>query len=234
MSNELKRIRLKYSRKDNDDKNIKPYFFSHISKMKGYYDSNKNNYLSHKSTMDYLEKIINQYQRSRTDKKNEFIRFYEILDTSDYDIKKAKYDQVNRIIDIVTSLKDKGKEIFSNHDNENSHEDYNAQRQQCIDYIGKIKFSKNTMIYMLQILDTEKYKYVYRMVFNILFGYPNTDFYNVIIDQNEDLKILKLYLGDAINPEINEEIIEILGIFYSKTYKNRQKRSKNQNLTLEN
>lgn len=55
---ELRIIRAKYDFKDKDGRAIRPYFFAHVSRRKGYYDPQKKNYRHSASPMDYLQEII--------------------------------------------------------------------------------------------------------------------------------------------------------------------------------
>ena len=54
---ELKLLKDKYCRRDNTGRLIKPYFFGHISREKGYYNPKKKNYMKHDTAMDYLQPI---------------------------------------------------------------------------------------------------------------------------------------------------------------------------------
>ena len=46
------------------------------------------------------------------------------------------------------------------------------------------------MIYLLLLLDSDKYKKYAGTIMNILFGYPNTSFYELIEDSKEHIDIL--------------------------------------------
>ena len=186
---ELKLLRKKYLEKDDDEKTVKPYFFKYIQKYKGYYDPEKNNYKMHKTTMDYLEKSVDRYRRRRSklDKNTKFIKFYSILKTEAYKPKQVYREQVARIIRLIKDYRNICGSISSQESlpNDVKYKRKYEERQKLIEYIGKLKFSNNTMVYMLKTLDNKKYKSIYKTIFEILFGYPNTSFYEFIQESKE-------------------------------------------------
>ena len=207
---ELNRMRAKYHREDDDERNIKPYFFSYIQRYKGYYDNEKCNYLKHDTSMDYLEDIINKYQRGRKYRDTtETIKFADCLRDDGFKRMNIYRDQVSRVLRIVKEYKNNVANIFINqsYDEEERHNAFSDERQKCVEYIGNLRFSNDTMIYMLKTLDNKEYSNIYRTIFNFLFGYPNTDFYKVIESSKEDIyELVEDQVGD----------IDIFGKKYSK------------------
>lgn len=217
MSNEIKRIKDKWIRKDDRNKIIKPYFFYFINSYKGYTNMNKFNYMHHDTSMDYLERIINKYQRKRTGIKNEpFLKFYKILNKSIYNHEGANRKQARKVMLIITDLKNKSSSIYKRRDLKNDNDDIrkymvcNTYRTECINHIGKLKINSDTMIYMLKKFDTDETSHIYKTLFNVLFGYPNTYFYNVIKENKEKLDTIA---------ESDDGDIELFGYSYKKIQK---------------
>ena len=75
---ELDLIRRKYKKVNSKDKTIKPNFFAHISKQKGFYNPENKEYRKFKTSMDYLQECVNKYSLCRVDKvgKNRFLSFF--------------------------------------------------------------------------------------------------------------------------------------------------------------
>lgn len=190
-SKELMAIRNKYKHYSEDGKDIKPYFFKYISQYKGYYSPEKTKYQFHHTSMDYVEKAVNKYQRKRSNKvsKHEYVKFYEIVNSKDYELKSAYRVQLSRTLALIHDYKRKCNKIYSNESLSNSTKFKlsSIERQSVIEYIGNLSFTKNTMIYMLKILDNKKYANDYRLIFNFLFGYPNTSFYSILEESTEDI-----------------------------------------------
>ena len=57
---ELKIVRAKYNDKDKDNRAIRPHFFAHVAKRKGFYDAKKKNYLPQMAPMDYLQDVLKE------------------------------------------------------------------------------------------------------------------------------------------------------------------------------
>lgn len=190
---EMKKIKDKWISRDNDGRMIKPNFFGHLAKTKGYYDPAKKNYLRHDTSMDYLQKIINQFQSSCRGKnmRNEVLPFSSVLNMKDYNIQNVYYDQVDRVLKLIEKCNCDIKTIYADDTLEHSTKYLLAAdvKQGCVEYIGNLKFSRNTMIYLLLLLDSDKYKKLSRNIMNILFGYPNTSFFEVIENSREHIDI---------------------------------------------
>lgn len=61
---ELRRMRQKYTEFDEEGRRIKPNFLGKIARYKGFYDSKKNNYAFHRTTMDFLQRSVNRFRVS--------------------------------------------------------------------------------------------------------------------------------------------------------------------------
>ena len=190
---EMEKIKAKWISRDDKGRAIKPHFFGHLARTKGYYDSSRKNYMRHDTSMDYLQKIINQYQAScrGTNKHKSILPFSSILKMNDYNIHNVYYDQVDRVFQLIEKCRDDTKRIYSDDmlDRSTKHKLSENVRQECISYIGNLKFSKNTMIYLLLLLDSAGYRKMARYTMNILFGYPNVSFFEVIKDSKEPIEV---------------------------------------------
>ena len=210
---ELHDLRTKYCTKK-DGKTIKPNFFNIKDRKKGYYDTDKKVYQRHDTTMDYLQYHINSFQLSRKGRTNnlEFIPFVDIVDTDKYDCHKVTKSQVERVIDIVRKYRSTINEIYNS---DLLTEVLKAtiaceERQNVIEYIGNIDFSYNTTVYLLKTIEQPEYADIRRTVFNTLFGYPNSSFFDAISVAKEELP--------TIEPA-DDGNIEIYGEKYAKIYK---------------
>ena len=66
-------------------------------------------------------------------------------------------------------------------DNKDKYKIYSEMKQDCVEYIGRIRFNPDTMIYFIKTIEGERYKGIYSTIFYTLFGYPNEKFYDVIL-----------------------------------------------------
>ena len=190
---ELNKIRIKYKNYKND-KQIKPYFFSHLAKQKGYYNGEKKCYLKHHTSMDYLQTCINSFRLSRENKNNKknLIPFSEVVNMSNFNYDNVYDKQVVNVLNQVEELNNNIKAIYADNNLNNSEKHILSKniRQDFIESIGQYKFNTDTMIALLKSIEKEENKKYKRLVFYTLFGYPNTSFYEVIINNKENIKKL--------------------------------------------
>lgn len=80
-------------------------------------------------------------------------------------------------------------------------------RQECVEYVGNMSFTKSDMVYLLRQIEEPRYSQIQRKIFNILFGYPNTSFYEVLEAGAEPIGLLA---------EDNEGDVELYGKRYTR------------------
>lgn len=197
---ELSDIRRKYNMTDDKDRKIKPAFFAAKDKGKGYYDPIKKNYAPHHTTMDYLQQVVNSYvYRFRYMKKSKFYPFTYLLATDLYYPSKVSQSKVEATIRTIQDSINEENMIFSS-DMEPADKYRLAaeHRQECIDRIGSMSFGASTMIEILTVLCQEENKKLRRKAMNILFGYPNASFFQVLAQSRESFPVLEEAEGGDI------------------------------------
>lgn len=186
---ELEKIRA--ARRDNkvDGKSIKPKFFAHVAKQKGYYNPEKKAYIKHHTAMDYLQQCVNSYRIKRDGKigKNDFIKFSDVINQNGFEYSNVYDKQLNRVIESVEQLNKYIKLIYQKKylTNQEKFKEASEARQNFICNLGEEKFNKDTMIALLKTIEKPENKNYYRLLFYTLFGYPNSSFYNVIIESKQ-------------------------------------------------
>lgn len=181
---ELRKMRKKYERLNENGQKIKPHFFKYLSTQKGYLCSSTKAYEKHDTTMDYLHSIVNSYSSKGISAPAPSLRFSEILEHGRYDRRKADERQVMRIVGLVEDYDAKTRYIYSLPEKDLSREMKAAaveeERFKCSEYIGNIRLDYNTAIRLLRVVELERYKHIRRRLFHVLFGYPNTSFFELI------------------------------------------------------
>ena len=194
---EIKWLKEKYKIVSNG-KTVKPMFFKRITLGNGYELSDRVKYKYFKTSMDYLQQKINKYNfRQNRKSKENFIPFIDIVKEPDLNTftQGYYYEQKNRIIDIIKNTKQSISSIYTGYETMSTDEKEQVRRiatemkQECVEYINDISTSKATMYLLLK--DMEKDKPLSRFIFEILFGAPNTSFFEMIIDSKEDLSRLR-------------------------------------------
>lgn len=181
-SKELMRLREKYRIDDDDGRCIKPNFFKAKDIGKGYYDNKKRNYKKHLTTMDFLQECVNSYRSQRKGKAahNTYLPFSELIDDSDV-VKRSRSVKVERVLNIINDMSNEIKSIYAS-DIEPATKAIlgNDARQRCVEYVGSMSFSKSDMVYLLKQIEQPQYSKIHKKILEILFGYPNTSFYEVL------------------------------------------------------
>ena len=168
---------------DDNDRKIKPNFFAAKDKGKGYYDNTNKNYKKHRTTMDYLQTCVNQFQRSRAGKAGRLTYLpLSALIKAPREGEQRQYYKVRRVLNLVEQMEAAIRGIYGDAtlSKQERAELANRERQACIEYIGNISFTTADMVYLLKAIEDPSFQKIYRRVIDILFGYPNTAFYSVV------------------------------------------------------
>ena len=202
---------------------VKPNFFAHVSRTKGYYNPKKKYYKHHQTAMDYLQKIVSSKCKNFRGEKP--IPFVKILDRDRFEYSLINYGQINSIIDCVRQTRNDIKANWALYHDKcecnglkpHTYEDYtetikkNAElRQACIDYIDNKKINYSTMYWLLKMIEDKKLRDIKLTIFSILFGAPNKSFYEVIIKSEKPIAV--------IEPS-NDGDIRIFDFRYNKIYR---------------
>ena len=206
---ELRRLRDKYKIEGDDGRAIKPNFFKAKDIGKGYYDRKRKNYKKHLTTMDHVQTCINSYraQREEIGKKQEYLPSSALVDNG-IDVHRRQYEKVTRVINAVTDMTNEIKSVYAS-DIESSVKQMQCCdiRQECVEYVGNMSFTKSDMVYLLRQIEEPRYSQIQRKIFNILFGYPNTSFYEVLEAGAEPIGLLA---------EDDEGDVELYGKRYTR------------------
>lgn len=209
---EIKRLKAKYTEKDEDGRQIKPNFFGKIARMKGYYDSERKNYKFHDTTMDYLQHSINTFRMER--KQNCFIPFSDLLVSDDgYSNRYVKYPQVDRILELVRDMRTQIQAVWNSTDagldNKAKSAIASDIREECYGYIKSIQLSRHTAYRLLLAIEDPINKDISRSLFYMLFTLPNQSFLDLIETNRTPISIL-------VEDENAAGSIEIYGFRYRK------------------
>ena len=189
---ELKKLKQKYERRTEDGRRIMPGFFAPVSRAKGYYDAKKKSYKSHKTTMDYLQKAIRKLFGANRYRSGKIIPFVDILNGSYASGSRMNLDQIYRVINLLETTQTEIKSIWlsSTIEDNRKHETVLELKREVADYIANIHFNGTTMYMLLSMLEDEKYSYIQQTLFSILFGSPNTSFFDILDNSRQPRDVL--------------------------------------------
>lgn len=190
---EIKRMKQKYHLVDDAGRKIKPNFFGHIARTKGYYDNKKKAYLRHQTAMDYLEKCVNRFQVRKKKLRNNY-PFSCMLEFDGYRAEYVYRDQARRVIQMIRQTKSKIQNIWYDTGLDVDVKEKIALtyevRNEAILYIDNAKINPHTMFWLVKQIENEKNSDIKRTMFNILFGAPSKDFFSLIKESKEHLTVL--------------------------------------------
>lgn len=212
---ELRKMKQKYKCvfQDADGKEVKPNFFLHLARKKGYYIPSAKNYRRHQTSMDCLQKIINSY-RIRTVQKKEYIPFSDILDKSQYDSSLVNYHQIRRITDLIRDQKDSIRQIYAKSEEEMDRQTKyflsNDIKLATLQELSKMKFTYSTAYALMKRIESEEYADIRSSTFFALMGIPNKTFYDAFLKSKSDRAYLTA--SDTGN-------VILYGMNFAKVYK---------------
>lgn len=190
---ELDNIRNKYKEFLTDEYNRKkvPHFFAHISRQKGYYNSEKKNYSKYHTSMDYLQTIVNGF-RIKNPYKKEYLPFAAILDSKKYRASNVNEPQIEKIYGLTAQFISRRNLLFSyDLSNEDKFTAYNLMRDEYASNIRLEKIGFSTLYKLLESIDDEKNAKYKKTLLETLFSCSNESFKNAVISSSEQLDILE-------------------------------------------
>lgn len=206
---ELDKLRKKWLRKDEEGRTIKPYFFGHVAMTKGFYDSDRKNYMHHATAMDYLEELVDEY-RSPTVKFDK-LSLVDIIDFPEYNYKQAYYEQMKRILDDIRDFKRFSLDLWNGNselENNSKFQIYNQKRAELIEKINfEYKPNIHTLYLLLRQLEKDENKQIKGSLVDILFSIKNEEAFQLIKQSQGEVAMLR--------PDPDGEV-ELFGIPFAR------------------
>ena len=157
-----------------------PNFFSHISRRKGYYDPNRKNYLRHKSSMDYLIKIVNSF-RVRNPHGQVKYSLISMFDEEKYHLEEVDFRQIQRILGYIREFVAENKKAYaSSNANTEKHNVYIMNYERLEYNVSQEKIGTSTMYHLLKMVENEEMKSIKNILFQILFKSANRSFSELV------------------------------------------------------
>lgn len=212
---ELEDIRIKYKIRNNDGRVVKPHFFAHIARQKGFYDPVRKSYEHCHTPMDYLQHSVNCYRLSRDiSQRKEALPFAAVVQGNHM---RAEYVDHQQIAEIYRRVDDVKNNIANTYISVEDAEERKAiicnLYTDFADYLAHLKMNKSTMIALLASIEEQPTRKM--NLFYLLFKHPCSDFYQLI-------KSSRCVLAKLIDDPNGS--IDIFGHKFSemqvKTYKN--------------
>lgn len=214
---ELKKMREKYKKQLSDEYNKKkmPHFFAHISKQKGYYNSQKKNYCKYNTSMDYLQTVVNGF-KTKNPYKKDWLPFVAILDNKLFRTSSINQKQIIKIYSILKRYISDRNYIFGTESEKD--DKYTKARllyENLIADIDSETIGFSTIYRLLSSLEEKENRQIKNTLLKILFLCGNESFKKAIIKSSSeitqlyeggnDIKLFNISYGITKN-KINSEI----------------------------
>lgn len=170
-------VRQRYNEKDSEGRSIRPYFFGHVARKKGYYDSKKKNYLKQMAPMDWVQSVvkegIDRGSRGRKAKSTNYLTIWDIVSKKDC-FGKSRIGYVDLVIAMVRDMDAKMRMIYNAMaETVGSH----AERKRlvndyytcCVNSIRNMKINQATMRDILAIIDKPENSDIRRKLWSVVF-----------------------------------------------------------------
>lgn len=190
---ELRLLKEKYHLKDDNEKDIRPYFFKHLDTSKGFYEKDKRNYKHHETTMDYLQDIVNGYVYT-TRKQNTFGN-EPIVTVLDKEKKKGiitNYKQIDRAVELVKKCKSNMAMLWKS--GKEMHEIgilADREKYYLVSDLSQLKFNYATAYKIIKMNDMQNEdRYILNLLFYAVLSIPSTMFYEVFDKSLNNISVL--------------------------------------------
>lgn len=171
---ELRIVRAKYNDKDKDGRAIRPYFFAHVAKKKGFYDREKKFYKPQLAPMDYLQKVINGCARKGKRDRSKLCTIGDFIKDIEID-EKPRSGYVDLVISMIKELDANTRMLYNVKDDivadaEEKRELSNNYFDKCVRGIKNLHINNATMRELLIRMDDPENSSIRRKMWTILFG----------------------------------------------------------------
>ena len=170
---ELKIVRAKYNDKDKDNRAIRPHFFAHVAKKKGFYDAKKKNYLSQMAPMDYLQDVVDKNKKWGPQSTKITCTIGEIVNKIYLD-DKPRTGYVDLVLSIVRELDLNTRKLYQVRndivaDKRQKMELSNEYFKRCVECIKNMRLNTSTMRELLIEMDNPDNSGIRRKLWTIVF-----------------------------------------------------------------
>ena len=194
---EMKVLRDKYLRRDKKKRKIKPFFFAHISKLKGYYDPTHNHYKHHDTTMDYLQDHVIHWRKSRA-VVGALIPLHQIFKRpNNYNENYVRTSQAQRVFDFIRTASKEIHALWSAYAMEADYEKKKClisridelSRNRAV-YLSKETLNNSTIHWMLQHIEDPENADIESTFMKLMFGHPTKNFRRFLYCNEESVPML--------------------------------------------
>ena len=195
---ELQIVRARYNDRDEDGRAIRPNFFAHVAKKKGYYDAKKKNYKVQLAPMDFVQEIVNLKKRRaayNSKKRNgDICSIGEVFGEVGFP-RTPRSGYVDLVLCMVRDMNNKTRMLYqANADvasNLEKHKLASLYFDHCIEGIKTMNLNNATMQELLVAMDQPENSDIRRKLWSILFGALGREFSTLLEESKKSIFTLE-------------------------------------------
>ena len=166
-------VRARYNDRDEIGRAIRPYFFAHVAKKKGYYDPKKKNYKRHMAPMDYLQGVVDSRKHSGYNRFKITKKISDIIKVVDAD-QKPREGYVDLVLSMVRDMDSKTRMLYQIKDDASLTGDEKRKLvglyyENCVNGIRNMHLNDATLKELLDEIDNPENSTIRRKLWSILF-----------------------------------------------------------------
>jgi len=194
---ELRLVRDRYDDRDEEGKPIRPYFFAHVAKKKGYY-SKKKNYKKHLAPMDFVQEIVDIKKRkagyNKGSKNEKICSIGDVFGDIGFP-KSPRTGYVDLVLSMVRNTNAKTRMLYQASTDAVSNSEKrklaSVYFDQCVDGIKTMHLNNATMQELLVAMDLPENSDIKRKLWSILFGALGREFSTLLSESKKSVFTLE-------------------------------------------
>lgn len=195
---ELQIVRERYDERDKDGRAIKPKFFAHVARKKGYYNAKNKNYKRQLAPMDFVQEIVDLKKRKPGDKflskKDTINSIGDILKNFE-GIEAPRFGYVDLVLSMVRTMDNKIRMLYQANENVLSSSEKrrltSAYYDHCVEAIRTMNLNNATMKELLVAVDQPENFRIKRKLWSILFGALGREFSTLLAESKKPISVIQ-------------------------------------------
>ena len=195
---EIQIVRARYDERDEEGRAIKPNFFAHVAKKKGYYDAKKKNYKKQLAPMDFVQDIVNFKKRNavyNSVKKNGGLRSIGEILGANNSMQSARIGYVDLVIAMIRIANNKMRLVYQSNENVLSKSEKRKVASQyfdrCVKGIQNMNLNTATMRELLIAMDRPENSDIKRKLWVILFSALGKEFFALLAENRKTVQTIE-------------------------------------------
>jgi len=202
---ELQIVRTRYDERDEEGRAIRPNFFAHVAKKKGYYNAKKKNYKKQLAPMDFVQEIVDIKKRkagyNKGSKNEKICSIGDVFCDIGFP-KNPRSGYVDLVLSMVRNTNAKTRMLYQasvdSVSNSEKRKLASVYFDQCVDGIKTMHLNNATMQELLVAMDLPENSDIKRKLWSIVFGALGREFSTLLSESKKPVLTLEECAAEEI------------------------------------